>query len=119
MTAAERRKEIMRILSGRRHETIHNLASELGVSDRTIRRDICVLSLSEPIYTQTGRYDGGVYVMENYTLTHFYMTVEEITVIEKLLIHAKECISCELSPSEITTIEQIIRKYALPENKKG
>ncbi len=119
MNAAERRKEIMKILFCRRRETIHNLAIELGVSERTIRRDINNLSLYEPIYTQTGRYEGGVYVMENYTLTHLYMTVEETAALERLLLHAKECTSCEIALSEIIFLEQIVRKYALPENKKG
>lgn len=119
MSAAERRKEIMKILFRRRRETIHNLAIELGVSERTIRRDINNLSLYEPIYTQTGRYEGGVYIMENYTLTHLYMTVEETTALKKLLLHAKECTYCKITLSEIIFLEQIIKKYSLPEHKKG
>ena len=64
METTERRIAIMRILCRRRHETISNLAQEFGVSARTILRDIEMLSLSEPIYTQCGRY-GRVYVMNN------------------------------------------------------
>ena len=41
---AERRSEIMKILCRRRSETVKNLAFELGVSERTIRRDIEILS---------------------------------------------------------------------------
>ena len=59
MGTAERRNEIMRILCRRRHESISNLADEFGVSTRTILRDIEVLSIKEPIYTQCGRYGGG------------------------------------------------------------
>ena len=54
MGTAERRAEIMRILCRRRHETISNLAEEFGVSTRTIQRDVEVLSITEPIYTQYG-----------------------------------------------------------------
>ena len=65
---AERRSEIMKLLCRRRSETIRNLAFEFEVSERTIRRDIEILSLNEPIYTQVGRYGGGVYVEEGYPL---------------------------------------------------
>ena len=60
MGAAERRQEIMRVLCRRRHETVKNLSFEFGVSERTILRDIEALSITEPIYTQCGRYDGCV-----------------------------------------------------------
>jgi len=43
-----------------------NLAFEFGVSERTIRRDIDALSLVAPIYTQAGRYGGGVYILSDY-----------------------------------------------------
>ena len=64
MGTAERRYEIMKILCRRRYETIRNLASEFGVSMRTVQRDIESLSRTEPIYTQFGKYGGGVYVVE-------------------------------------------------------
>lgn len=60
MGTAERRNEIMRVLCRKRHETVLNLAKEFGVSERTILRDVVALSLTEPIYTQCGRYGGGV-----------------------------------------------------------
>ncbi|MBE5922691.1 MAG: DeoR family transcriptional regulator [Lachnospiraceae bacterium] len=72
MGTAERRNEILRILCRRRHETIDNLASEFGVSYRTIRRDIEILSLTEPIITRYGRYAGGVYIMDGYYGLHKY-----------------------------------------------
>lgn len=54
MGTAERRYEIMKILCRRRYETIRNLASEFGVSMRTVQRDIETLSVSEPIYCNDG-----------------------------------------------------------------
>ena len=60
MGTAERRRQMMLLLCRRRHETMRNLASEFGVSERTIRRDVEALSCTEPIYTQPGRYGGGV-----------------------------------------------------------
>lgn len=86
MGTAERRKEIMRILCRRRHETISNLVQGFGVSERTIARDIDALSASEPIYTQAGRYGGGVYVTDNYSMERMYMSEEELSVLHKLLV---------------------------------
>ena len=54
MNAHERRIEIMRILSVRRRETMGCLAVELGVTTRTIRTDITVLTADYPLETQRG-----------------------------------------------------------------
>lgn len=64
MESAERRNKIIKTLCQRGHETVANLAYEFSVSERTIRRDIETLSESEPIYTQNGRYGGGIYVVK-------------------------------------------------------
>lgn len=66
MTAAERRQAIAHVLSLRGFETMSNLAMEFHVSERTVRRDVEALSLSEPLYTQAGRYGGGVYMMRGH-----------------------------------------------------
>lgn len=72
MRVAERRREIMNKLCLRRYDAVSNLAVEFGVSERTIRRDIDILSATEPIYTQPGRYSGGVYVVEGYYINNKY-----------------------------------------------
>ena len=118
MGAAERRTEIMRILCRRRHETIACLAGEFGVSERTILRDIEVLSITEPIYTQCGRYGGGVYVSEDYSLDRVYMSKEEISVLNKVLSFAEKKEKCNLSKNENTLLRKIILQYTKPENKK-
>ena len=51
MTATERREEIMRIMVARREESMQVLARELGVTDRTIRNDILVLTAKYPLDT--------------------------------------------------------------------
>ena len=66
MEQSERREEIKRLLFLRRYETISNLANELNVSTRTIRRDLEILCLDEAIYTVPGRYTGGVYVLDTF-----------------------------------------------------
>lgn len=111
MGTAERRTEIMRILCRRRHETISNLAEEFGVSERTILRDIETLSLTEPIYTQCGRYGGGVYVDDGYKPDRMYMRSDELEILNKLLKSSENKSVCELSNSEIGILQNIITQY--------
>lgn len=118
MGTAERRNAILRALCRRRYETIGNLATEFEVSERTIRRDVEILSYTEPIYTQAGRHAGGVYVVEGYQADRVYMSDAEIAVLQKL----KNTIAIQcpafLVPSETETLERIIRNYSKPKNRK-
>ena len=114
---AERRTELMKILCRRRKETIRNLAQELSVSERTIRRDIDVLSLSEPIYTQMGRYEGGVYVEEGYSINRMYMTKEELDVLHKISAISDKQDSCKLSDGEKEILDSIIKLYTKPQRR--
>ncbi len=116
---AERRTEIMRILCRRRHETISNLAEEFGVSTRTILRDIEVLSVMEPIYTQCGRYGGGVYVTNNYALSRMYMTDRELSVLHKVAYFAENKSICNLNEDEFNLLKTIILQYTKPNYRKG
>lgn len=116
MGTTERRKEIMRVLCRRRHDTISNLAEEFGVSTRTILRDIEVLSVTEPIYTQCGRYGGGVYVTDDYSMSRMYMTDQELSVLNKLSILADEKAVCDLSMEENNLLKFIISQYTKQKN---
>lgn len=118
MGTAERRSEIMRILCRRRHETLSNLAEEFGVSTRTIQRDVEVLSITEPIYTQCGRYDGGVYVTENYDMSRMYMTESELSVLHKLVCFAQTKSVCGLNMDELSILKNIISLYTKPSSRK-
>ena len=110
MGPAERRYEIMKILCRHRHSTIRNLASEFGVSVRTILRDIDTLSRTEPIDTQLGKH-GGVYVMEGYYLERMYMTDTELDVLRKLYISADDNGSL-LTNDEKDILKHIISQYS-------
>ena len=116
MGPAERRYEIMKTLCRRRYETMRNLAFEFGVSIRTIQRDIEFLSYSEPIFTQFGKYGGGVYVVDDYCMDRMYMTDVEIHVLKKLYIAANEN-STLLSTDEMKMLESIISIYSKPKTK--
>lgn len=114
MGPAERRNEIMRILCRQRYEKMSVLAEKLGVSVRTIGRDISALSISEPIYTQCGKYDGGVYVVDSYSLNRIYMKDNEIEVLCK--IHRWVLITKGvLDDSEINILKSIIDEYRKPQ----
>lgn len=115
MGTAERRYEIIKILCRRRHETIHNLASEFGVSARTIQRDIEALSRTEPIYTQPGKYNGGVYVVDGYFAERMYMTEKELGVLQKLYLTA-DAQGFLLSDDEKKMLAVIISQYSKPKN---
>ena len=63
MRIRERQDEIIRILRGRKTETVPRLAQQLGVSRNTIYRDIGQLSIDYPLITQQGN-GGGVTLLE-------------------------------------------------------
>jgi len=117
MGTAERRYKILRTLCRRRFETIGNLAVEFGVSERTIQRDIDVLGTSAPIYTQCGRYGGGVYAMDTLRVDWMYMTDSECAVLRKLRQFAKARAPCLLDTNEQDTLDCIIKEYTKNDQK--
>lgn len=119
METSERRTEIIRILCRRRHDTISNLAEEFGVSPRTIQRDIEILSLTEPIYTQCGRYGGGIYVAEDYSLNRMYMNDDEVALLQKIVQFANNKDQVDLSTEEYRLLKYIISQYTKPKVKKN
>ena len=109
----------MRILYRRQHETVENLACELEVSVRTIIRDINELSLHEPIYTQTGRYGGGVYIMKDYAPSFLYFTdaeVQVLKIVENIL--ENNCDNCKCSKL-LKDYRNLISSHTKPKYKKG
>ena len=114
MGMAGRQNEILRILCRRRHETISHLAAELGVSERTIRRDIEELSLTAPIYTRPGRYDGGVYVMDGYTMDRMYFKRSEADVIRGIVSAAERDGVCVIGNAELLILKEMLASYSKP-----
>ncbi len=117
METLERRTELMRTLSIRRHDTASNLATEFKVSKRTIMRDIEALSNIAPIYTQRGQY-GGIYLLKGFYMSRMYLKESEIAVLNKILnsIEAKEI--CYLSDKELIIFRCIILQYTNPDEKE-
>ena len=108
-SALERRQTILEELSDRRSDTISNLAAEFGVSIRTIKYDIEILSCSYPIYTQQGG-GGGVRVADGYYVSRRYLRDEQEALLRKLMDG--------LQPDEQKTMEGILTAFAKPKNKE-
>lgn len=104
MTSNERRNALLEILSMRRFETLENLAFEFGVSKRTIRYDIEILSLTYPIYTVQGN-GGGIHVDENYRSGKSYLKKDQQELLERLLPN--------LNGKDATTMKEIIKTFGL------
>lgn len=118
MRSYERRHIILRILCRRRYETIHNLATELNVSERTIRRDIDALSLIAPIYTQPGRYCGGVYVTDSFVMDRMYFRECETELLLKILRYIKAEDLTWFSAEEIAVLQNLIKEYTKPKKER-
>ena len=93
MNAYERRQEICKVLISSRFETIPNLAHRFEVSERTILRDIVMISGSAslvPIYTIQGN-GGGVRVADwYYRHPSRYLSDTEIELLKSLIPHLQE-----------------------------
>lgn len=108
MSSMERRMEILEVLCRRRSDTVENLASEFGVSKRTIKYDIEYLSLSYPVYTVQGN-GGGIYITDGYKLGRKYLTETQSELLEKL--------SARLTGEELETMKGILQTFS--ELKRG
>lgn len=113
MEADERRRELLALLCRKRHETVSALAAHFGVSERTILRDVACLSLSVPLYTRSGRYHGGVYLMEGYFPDRPYLSRQDLQLLSTLLGRLEE--RPELaSAEECRQLRGLIGRYTPP-----
>lgn len=89
ITANERRIEIIRILVARRYQTMAELALELGVTDRTIRNDITILTVNYPLETIRGN-GGGVKIADWYHPHKNFLSREHQTVLIQMMDKADQ-----------------------------
>lgn len=101
----ERRQELLNHLCRKKHDSVSNLMNVFKVSRPTIIRDIQVLACSYPIYTTRG-VGGGVHIMNNFNLGIKYMTQQQISLLENLLL--------QLTGKEFVLMEEIIQTYKRP-----
>lgn len=102
MSANERRAEIIRIMVARRQESMQVLARELGVSDRTIRNDILVLTAEYPLETVRGN-GGGVRIADWYHPHKNIFTMEQMAVLEQMMGKADD--------NQKKVLDQMLREY--------
>lgn len=104
MGAAERRQQILELLCQRRKETVSNLAAELGVCERTIRRDIETLTLQYPVETVCGRYGGGVKLADWYYQSRRRLTPRQTALLRRL--------AAGLQGEDLEDMNQILVQFA-------
>lgn len=109
-SALDRRTAILEILSDRRRETYSNLAFELGVSTKTIERDITILSVSAPIFTSKGN-GGGVYVADGYRYGNRFLNDTQLALLEKLSINLNE--------EDTKTMNSILKTFTKPRKENN
>ena len=97
-----RRAEIMRIMVARRQENMQVLAAELGVTDRTIRNDILVLTAEYPLETTRGN-GGGVRIADWYHPHKNIFSQDQISVLEQLMDKADD--------DQKKVLDQMLREY--------
>lgn len=109
----ERRLAIIKYICRMRKTTMQEMSEKFGVSVRTIRRDIDELSgeMGIPIYTQAGKYGGGVYIDKDYTMDRMYMTENEL----ELLIKVRDMVTDRISQNECALFDFIIKAHKKPQ----
>ena len=105
-SALDRRKEMLDALMVRRQDTIPNLASEFKVSERTVMRDLDILSHDYPIYTVQGN-GGGVRVTDGYYASRMYLNMSQEQLLRRILP--------TLSQEDQGTMRGILSAFAKPQ----
>lgn len=109
MRPNERRAEIIRIMTARRKTTVPQLAMELGVSVKTIRRDIEELTMEYPLETTAGN-GGGISVPEWFHPHKNIFSREQVSVLENLMMNADE--------HQREVLGQMLQEYAYSHSPK-
>lgn len=109
MGTAERRLEILKYLCKHRKATMPCLAELFGVSTRTIQRDILEIEATfhAPLDVRCGKYNGGVYVVGDYSFDRIYMRDDEL----KLLSKIQNIVKNQLTEKDNALLCQIIKTY--------
>ena len=109
MNANERRAEIMRILTARRSETTPRLAMELGVSIRTVLRDVVALTADYPLETQQGN-GGCVKVADWYHPHRNILSGEQQRILSQMMAFGNE--------QQAKVLREILVEYGSPKGRQ-
>lgn len=105
----ERRQLILEYISDHRFVKMQELAEQFGVTTRTIRADVQILSCSHPIITENWR-GGGVRAMDGWYLSRRYLHDDQEALLRSLLPG--------LQPDEQKKMEAILTAFAVPKRKE-
>ena len=106
MDAMERRCQIIEILcDAKMRIKMRDLASRFNVSVRTIRTDVDILSLTYPIQTTRGRYNGGISFIEGYRLKKPHLTPAQRNFLYRIMK--------SISKSDQEIVQSILHDFAL------
>ena len=105
VNATSRRAELIRMLRNRRKDTVSNLARDLGVCGRTIRRYVLTLTADEGYLIDTKRGRGGGVIYNGKKHPHKgIFSQEQIKVLNEL----KECADSR----QTGVINMMLEEYA-------
>lgn len=104
MEPQERRMAIWRSLCCHRSTTVAHLATEYGVSVRTIYYDIQQLSLAYPIETVRGRYTACIRIPDWYSPKPNVYTPAQLKLLTRL--------KATLTGNDLVIMDSIIRQFA-------
>lgn len=109
--------DILNILSDCKVHTMQEIANEVEVSEKTIRRHIQSLSYRYPIQTFCGGVNrGGVYLDKDYIHQGKILTTDELQVIAKALTMLQNSESEDVNPD---LIKGLISRFTQPTNKEN
>lgn len=110
MTTFERHNKLLELISLKRHTTVAQLAQEIGVSKRTVQRDIELLSLEYPLVTTIGR-GGGVSFMDGcyYSKPKFYISDLQKKVLTKIINQIDKTI---LTDEELEALKKLVKEHS-------
>jgi len=112
LSANERRKFIIEKLSAQRSVTVRELQDELGVNERTIRRDITELSAEYPVYTKQGGA-GGIYVQDGWYLSSRHLSGIQASALQKVIGMPEEVLGKYLSLEEMKSLRSIYQSFSV------
>ena len=104
MRINDRQQQIINLLCQRRSDTVQNLATELGVCERTIRRDIEELTLTYPLETVRGRYGGGAKMADWYFQDRPKLSPKQTALLKRLAVG--------LHGEDLDEMNQILARFA-------
>lgn len=111
MNTVERRERLIQILAMCGKTSVRVLAKKLEVSERTISRDIDLLSPNNPIGVEHGR-DGGYYISNYKALNLPCMKEYETELLKKIAANTENGSSYNLTSDEHQLLKDIIALYS-------